>query len=411
MKILHIVPSMDPKAGGVCQAVKSLISGLLDLGIENEIVCMDNPSKPFLHSRQLTMHPVGEGRTAWKYNPKLASWLDANARRFDRFIVHGLWNYYTYAAYKILVRKHRLSDRVMLMPHGMLDPYFVLAPERRLKGYRNLIFWKMIESHLANHVGSLLFTCEEERRLAACIYRPYAPRQTVIVGLGIEPPPACDPGMQGDFLKLFDKLSDKKYLLFLGRIDQKKGVDILLDAYAAMLRQDQNLPDLVIAGPGFETEYGRQLIASILRDKLLETRVHRCGMISGSAKWGAFYHCEAFILPSHQENFGIAVAEAMACGRPVLVSDKVNIWKEIISDEAGLAASDDLQGVIRLIKTFAAFSPGQRLRMGEAAYKSYCTRFHISAAARKLEGVLRASVVTESIHPELGADTMSLENV
>jgi glycosyltransferase involved in cell wall biosynthesis len=78
-------------------------------------------------------------------------------------------------------------------------------------------------------------------------------------------------------------------------------------------------------------------------------RPHR---LRKSEKWGVLYGCEAFVLPSHQENFGIAVVEALACGKPVLISDQVNIWREIVEDGAGIAEADTEEGVVKLLKKF-----------------------------------------------------------
>ncbi len=127
-------------------------------------------------------------------------------------------------------------------------------------------------------------------------------------------------------------------------------------------------PDLVIAGPGWESDYGREVRglidvansnfaqSSSTLDLKLKTShsapIHAVGMLSGAAKWGALYGCEAFVLPSHQENFGIAVVEALACGKPVLISDQVNIWREIVEDGAGLVEGDTEEGVEKLLRRF-----------------------------------------------------------
>jgi glycosyltransferase involved in cell wall biosynthesis len=95
-------------------------------------------------------------------------------------------------------------------------------------------------------------------------------------------------------------------------------------------------------------------------------------MVTGDAKWGAFFASEAFILPSHQENFGIAVAEALACGRPVLLADKVNIAEDIAEDGAGLMEEDTPDGTLRLLTRWIAMSPEERKAMGERA----CSCFH-----------------------------------
>jgi glycosyltransferase involved in cell wall biosynthesis len=142
--------------------------------------------------------------------------------------------------------------------------------------------------------------------------------------------------------------------------------------------------DLVIAGPGWDSEYGRR-IKELIREHGAWSRelgeIHMVGMLEGGAKWGALYGCEAFILPSHQENFGIAVVEALGCGRPVLISDKVNIWREIVDDGAGLVEEDSVKGTARLLARFAA----GELSGGEAGLFRDCfrRRFEIQKAAEK----------------------------
>jgi glycosyltransferase involved in cell wall biosynthesis len=96
-------------------------------------------------------------------------------------------------------------------------------------------------------------------------------------------------------------------------------------------------------------------------------------------KWGAFYASEAFVLPSHQENFGIAVAEAMGCGLPVLISDKVNIWREIEADGAGIVNTDTTAGTLKTLESWLALDRAAREQMAQRAKLSFDTRFTIEA--------------------------------
>ena len=79
-------------------------------------------------------------------------------------------------------------------------------------------------------------------------------------------------------------------------------------------------------------------------------------MLRGDPKWGALYGAEAFILPSHQENFGIAVADALSCGAIPLISDKVNIASDVAADGAAIVEPDTLDGTHRLLERFLALS-------------------------------------------------------
>ena len=164
-------------------------------------------------------------------------------------------------------------------------------------------------------------------------------------------------------------------------------MDLLVRAYLQILETEKLKPDLtalVIAGPGWDSEYGlkiRRMIAG-------QSSIHAVGMLEGDAKWGALHRCSAFVLPSHQENFGIAVAEALACNKPVLISNKVNIWREITQDGAGSMAEDDLGGTIQLLRAFAHLDRGADPNRFHNCYRK---RFGIDSAAQKLASVLRDS--------------------
>jgi glycosyltransferase involved in cell wall biosynthesis len=112
-------------------------------------------------------------------------------------------------------------------------------------------------------------------------------------------------------------------------------------------------------------------------------------MLSGDLKWGAFHACEVFCLPSHQENFGIAVAEALACSRPVLISDKVNIWREIAADQAGFVESDTLEGTIALLRRWLDSTPAELAAMRLAALRCFDNRFQMEQVAEMLVRTIR----------------------
>ena len=116
------------------------------------------------------------------------------------------------------------------------------------------------------------------------------------------------------------------------------------------------------------------------------------GMLSGAAKWGALYGCEAFVLPSHQENFGIAVVEALACGRPVLISDQVNIWREIVEDGAGIAEADTEEGVEKLLRRFL----DARVTGGSAFAFAAANDSLLRSATAAQDGVTRGGVASEA---------------
>ncbi len=163
----------------------------------------------------------------------------------------------------------------------------------------------------------------------------------------------------------------------------------MLAAFAAVAARDPGL-DLVIAGPD---QVGLvETLRLRARQAGITARVHFSGMLGGDAKTGAYRAAAAFVLPSHQENFGIAVAEALACGTPVLISDQVAIWREVVADEAGLVAADTREGTIDLLARFIALPEDARAAMGRRARACFEARFHIEQAADSLMRVIEARI-------------------
>lgn len=387
MKLLHVSPSMDPKMGGVCQAVRMIISGLQGFATHNEVVSLDTAESKFLKDDPFQVYALGEGKGPWSYNPHLIPWLVENVSRFDAVIVHGLWLYYGYGVRKAIEAVNNGTARLFVMPHGMLDPYFQRAPGRRLKALRNYIYWKLIESKLINSADGILFTCEEECRLAREPFRPYRPKRELIVGLGADQPPAYTSDMDIAFHQKVPGLLSSPYILFLSRIHEKKGVDILIKAYAEMKNKTAGaqiaFPKLVIAGPGLETSYGSEIKQLAYEALGLQSYIFFPGMLTENSKWGAFYGCDAFVLPSHQENFGIAVIEALACGKAVLISNQVNIWREIESSGGGLVADDTLHGTQKMLEQWFRFSDHQKRLMGERALNCFRSAFSKGPASKR----------------------------
>lgn len=378
MKILHIIPSLDPKSGGVSQALKTIIKGLVQIGIFSDVATTDNPNAYFINNDDFKIYAFGPFRTSWKYAPQLLNWLKVNMDRYDAVIVHGLWQYHTYATYRAYRSFKDKRPKLFVMPHGMLDPYFQKAKGRRIKAIRNWIFWKLSERKLVNTADGLLFTCGAEQRLAGHTFSPYHPKSERVIGLGVEEPPEFSTDMVRAFRQKACFSGD--FLLFIGRIDVKKGVDLLVAAYNRLCIEQKKLPRLVIAGPGLDSEYGK-MIRTLAESN---NNIFFPGMLTGNSKWGFFYSCMAFVLPSHQENFGIAVVEAMACGKAVLISDQVNIWEEIVTGKGGIAESDDEEGTYQMLARWHCKAKPDQLAMSRSARQTFLENFTVKNAATRL---------------------------
>jgi glycosyltransferase involved in cell wall biosynthesis len=238
----------------------------------------------------------------------------------------------------------------------------------------------------------VLFTTEEEQRRARGSFWGYQYNGRTIA-YGTADVPTDEDLQRGAIHALLPNLGGRSYLLFLSRIHPKKGCDLLVRAFAACAAGMANV-DLVIAGPdqvGWKKEL--QLLASSLG---IAERVHWPGMLTGPAKWGAFRGASAFVLPSHQENFGIVVAEAMSCGLPVLVTNKVNTWREVDASGSGFVENDDLEGVERLIRRFVDLPAQEKLHMSRRARQCFLEKFNVEASAHDLLRVITEAVAVRT---------------
>ena len=268
----------------------------------------------------------------------------------------------------------------------MLDPWFNRTYP--LKHIKKLLYWPWAEYRVLRDAAAVLFTSEEERRLARESFSPYKAKE-IVVNYGTAAPDVDLATAREDFFNHFPSLRGKRFLLYLGRLHEKKGCDLLIESFVQTRPAGGAAGHLVIAGPAGHQDY-LQRLKHLAADA--ETSITFCGMLSGNLKWGALSAADAFALPSHQENFGIAVVEALACATPVLISNKVNIWREIVNDGSGFADEDDLTGVTRLLKRWIDVPAAERDTMRANARACFERRFEINRAVDSLLRVLEERV-------------------
>lgn len=371
-RILDVVTTVDPKAGGVAESIRTRGEMLASLGHVQHVASLDDPDASHVASYPQTIFALGNGITHWKYQPKLDHFLRENIAKYNAVIVDGIWQYPAFA-----VRRAALNASIpyFVYPHGMLDPWF--NQSNRAKHVKKLLFWFWSERRVLRDAERVLFTCTEEMRLAAGSF-PRFQCKGEVVSFGAASPP--DVTSEIDCVPLLRDLKNERIILFLGRITPKKGCDLIVEAAAKM-----TLPadlSFVFAGPAdlaYE-EYLRRRIAALG----LTSRFHWLGMLDSMRRWSALRACDAFILPSHQENFGLAAAEAMACGRAVLVSNKVNIWREIQDGGAGYVEADTIEGTKRLLERWLGTPSKERTRMNQQARDLFNRKFSAHSMAKDL---------------------------
>jgi glycosyltransferase involved in cell wall biosynthesis len=387
LKILRVIASVNPTNGGPIEGVLQSSRSLSQRGHDVEVVSLDLPEAPWVESFPLKLHALGPTQWNYRYCPKLVPWLKRNQSNYDVALIHGIWQYSSYGAWQAL----RGGDLpYFLLPHGMLDPWF--KHTYPLKHLKKSLYWQLAERHVVRDAKALLFTSEEERRLARKSFRPYKCEEAVI-NYGTRGPGAELGDFKRRFLARHPELEGKRLLLFLGRLHPKKGCDLLLQGFSRVLAQEPSY-HLVMAGP--DQEGWMSELQSLAVSLGIHDRVHWTGMLEGDLKWEAMAAADAFVLPSHQENFGIAVAEALACGLPVLISNKVNIWREIVQAGAGLVAEDSEAGVCDLLRDWLQLSELERDTMRERAVQCFKAHFEIEDVAQSFLDVFSRFGVSSS---------------
>ena len=379
MRILHSIHSANPRGGGPIEGLKQLSTLNVAQGHCVEVLTLDAPGQEWMKDFPLRLHAMGPGRMKYGYTPRFVPWLQKHHRNYDVVVVNGIWQYNSLGVWRAL---RDTTTPYCVFTHGMLDPWF--KKEYPFKHLKKWLYWPWAEYRVLRDALAVFFTCEEERRLARRSFWLYHCDEIVLT-YGTAPP-SGDPRAQIEqFRAKFPELTGKRLLLFLGRIHEKKGCDLLLQAFAKVGMREPNL-HLVVAGPD-DGPYALEL-KEMARRLGVADRVTWTGMLTGDLKWGAFRTAEVFVLPSHQENFGIAVAEALAAGVPVLISNKVNIWREIHRDRGGLVENDDLDGTERLLKRWLGTNEADRAAMRVNAAACYENRFSIPKVAKSFTDAL-----------------------
>lgn len=388
MRLLHCISSVNPVHGGPSETLRRRVEVMNEFGIESEVVCLDGSENHWVEEIGCKVHALGKGCFGNRVSFAWGRWLRANGVSFDCVFISGLWQITSVGTYRAI------SGRVpyYIFPHGMLDPWF--REKYPFKHFLKSVYWLFAERFALKGAAGVLFTSEEERRRARGCFWPYECRERVVdYGICGNPGNAAD--QRRRFMRQFPLLRGRKIALFLGRFHEKKGVDLLLRAFSR-LRSEQSLSRetagwvLVLAGPddGVEAARCRRLVDTLG----LGEYVCWTGMLAGEVKWGALCSATAFVLPSHQENFGVAVAEALSCGLPVYISDKVNIWRDVVQAGAGFAAADDLEGTEHLLSEMFQLDSVNWTRCSNSAIRLFRERYGIRRSVRMLVDMVEADM-------------------
>ncbi len=376
MNFLHLIRSMRREGGGPAEGVRLLTGVYRQLGHSAEIASLDPPGAAAA-DLDVPVHTLGRRSSGYGFSSALQPWLRQNAHRFDGTIVDGLWQFHGFAA----LRELRGRYPYVVFPHGMLDPWFNRTYPLKLLKKRP--YWALVEGPLLRGSNAVLFTSSMERDLAPQSF-PDCDWNAVVVPYGTLEPPGDAAEEIESFQRAVPQLTARPFLLFAGRLHPKKGCDLLLRAYAAVA-SEHDLPPMVFAGP--DSVGWQAKLQQLSRELGIADRVLWAGMLVGPAKWGAFRTAQALVLPSHQENFGIVVAEALSCGTPVLLSDQVNIAEDVKRCGAGLVEPDTVAGTRRLLERWSRLGEPERAEMRECTRACWSRCFNSRRTGESIAGL------------------------
>lgn len=378
MKILTCIQSLDPKGGGPVENLKHLSEALVGLGHTIEIACLDDPDSTWRNELPFPVHLLGPARLKYGYSKNYTDWLIQNGNNYDCVIVNGIWQYVSFGAWRAC-KKIGLPYFIFL--HGMLDPWF--KENHPLKHIKKCFYWPWGDYRVLRDAHAVLFTNENERIDARKSFKLYKCKEKV-VKFGTAKPPVFAAGIAGTkeaFFKSHPNLANKKLMVFMGRIHPVKGCDILIEAFANAVGDDGSY-HLVIAGP--DQDGLKKELLSLADSMGIEERITWTGMLRAEQKWGALNAADVFVMASHLESFGIAVVEALACGTPVIITNKVKIWKEIEACESGIIVNDTVQGLTQGLKQWITMSIASKQSIRERTVPCFMENFEIGHAATDL---------------------------
>jgi glycosyltransferase involved in cell wall biosynthesis len=394
MKVLHVIPSVAPWRGGASAVIRAVTRGLARKRLETH-VATTNDNRPTLLEVPLGK-PVDEEGVIYHYFPRqtrfyigslpFSKWLLRCAAEYDLIHIHAVFSYCSNVAAWIACRK---AIPYIITPHGVLNRW---GFENRRPVLKQLSF-ALLEKYLLSRAAVVHYTTEQERHEAVGLGFPHRP---VVIPNPVEMAPT-ESAVRGQFRVQYPELADRRIVLFLSRIDPKKGLDLLLSAFREVLWQDPRAA-LVIAGEGEPSLVDR--LHRMAAELGIANSTFWPGFLSGARRAAAFADAELFVLPSYSENFGIAPVEAMAFGLPVVLTDQVGIHKEVSEARAGIVTPVSSEAIASALLLLLR-DHGLRPEMGRNARQLAASRYSVETVAGQLHDLyveLCPRAVTPALH-------------
>ena len=320
MKILHVIPSVSERSGGPGTAIVPMCRALMHKGIEVQLISTsdgltEKPDVVEYKGVPAMFFPPQLG-ASFKYSRPLATWLNANVKNFDLAHIHAVFNHSSMSASQAC---RKAGVPYVIRPLGTLDPWSMTQ-----KSLRKRLFWQLSGKAMLRDAAAVHYTSEAEKLSTE---RHLNLNHGKVISLGVD---ANNSNSNG-------RMFSEPYVLVLSRLHPKKAVDVLIEAFQSLIQSGKFARwRLVIAGDG-PPDYVAKLKAQVAATD----RVVFTGWLDEDKKHEVLGGASLLALPSHQENFGLCVMEALSHSVPVLVSPNVNLATEIVSANAGWISAID----------------------------------------------------------------------
>jgi glycosyltransferase involved in cell wall biosynthesis len=325
MKILHVIPYFNPKRGGDVNVCYNLAKHLAKKGHEVTIYTTDYEydeefSKSLKDVKIVSFH-CRFNLALFLYTPKIKKTLKREIKNFDIVHLHGFRTYQN-AIVSHFAKKHNVS--CILQAHGDMP---IILEKQKLKKLYDYIWGNKILKYISKAIA--LTDLEVEQ------YKEFGVNESKIeiIPNGIDLSIFVNLPKKGKFREKYSIKNDEKLIIFIGRLHKIKGIDLLINAYSSMKKNNDLKAKLAIIGPdeGFLNDIKRQIDRLRLQNDIILT-----GALYEQEKLEAYVDADVFVLPSTFEMFPITVLESFATNCPVMLSEKCGISNDIIEKKAGV---------------------------------------------------------------------------
>jgi glycosyltransferase involved in cell wall biosynthesis len=389
MRVLFVAESLSLNRNtGVASTAVSL-ARWLSQGIEVELAAptaLSDREETEVFLRGLVSHLFLQPRLLPRtIVPALGKFLTNELPKFDLVHLHGLWRYPQWAAARCA---QRLGIPYIVSPHGMCEPYELARKAWKKKLYFDLIERQTLQNAAAIHA----ITAAEQSHCAQLQCQNPIP----VIPHGVEILPflstaAIDRHLPPSIAAI---PAQSPVLLFMGRLHPKKGLDLLIPAFAQVLKQHPGAY-LVLAGPDAGYQDTWVALAQALG---IEARVVFPGMVTGVAKQALLQRSDVFTLPSYSEGFSVAILEALAAAKPVVIS-KFCYFDEVTQAQCGLVVDTDVSALAQGLNQILNLAPLSRSAMGRQGQQMIEQHYTWSATAAQMRGLYQAVLQKQSDRP------------